>query len=49
MVEPEVAYMDLEGDMALMEEFVSHVVGAALRSTSRSSRACSSATCGSER
>ncbi len=30
MVEPEVAYMDLDGDMALMEEFVSHVVGAAL-------------------
>src|SRR6266508_4598802 len=26
MVEPEVAYMDLDGDMALMEEFVSHVV-----------------------
>ncbi len=26
MVEPEVAYMDLEGDMALMEELVSHVV-----------------------
>jgi len=30
MVEPEVAFMDLEGDMALMEEFVSHVVQAAL-------------------
>jgi asparaginyl-tRNA synthetase len=30
MVEPEVAYMDLEGDMALMEEFVSYVVQAAL-------------------
>jgi len=30
MVEPEVAYMDLDGDMALMEEFVSHVVGTAL-------------------
>jgi asparaginyl-tRNA synthetase len=30
MVEPEVAFMDLEGDMALMEEFVSHVVGTAL-------------------
>jgi asparaginyl-tRNA synthetase len=26
MVEPEVAFMDLEGDMQLMEEFVSHVV-----------------------
>jgi asparaginyl-tRNA synthetase len=26
MVEPEVAFMDLEGDMALMEEFVSHVM-----------------------
>jgi asparaginyl-tRNA synthetase len=26
MVEPEVAYMDLDGDMALMEEFVSYVV-----------------------
>jgi asparaginyl-tRNA synthetase len=30
MVEPEVAYMDLEGDMQLMEEFVSAVVQAAL-------------------
>lgn len=30
MVEPEVAYMDLDGDMALMEEFVSHVVQRAL-------------------
>jgi asparaginyl-tRNA synthetase len=26
MVEPEVAFMDLDGDMALMEQFVSHVV-----------------------
>ncbi len=30
MVEPEVAYMDLEGDMALMEELVSYVVQTAL-------------------
>ncbi len=30
MVEPEVAYMDLDGDMALMEELVSCVVQAAL-------------------
>jgi len=30
MVEPEVAYMDLDGDMALMEEFVSTVVQTAL-------------------
>jgi asparaginyl-tRNA synthetase len=30
MVEPEVAWLDLEGDMRLMEEFVSHVVQAAL-------------------
>ncbi len=30
MVEPEVAYMDLEGDMQLMEELVSHVVQTAL-------------------
>jgi asparaginyl-tRNA synthetase len=30
MVEPEVAYMDLDGDMQLMEEFVSYVVQAAL-------------------
>jgi asparaginyl-tRNA synthetase len=30
MVEPEVAYMDLDGDMELMEQFVSHVVQAAL-------------------
>jgi asparaginyl-tRNA synthetase len=30
MVEPEVAFMDLAGDMALMEEFVSHVVGTTL-------------------
>ncbi|WP_242345559.1 asparagine--tRNA ligase [Anaeromyxobacter terrae] len=30
MVEPEVAYMDLDGDMQLMEEFVSHVVQTAL-------------------
>jgi len=30
MVEPEVAYMDLEGDMQLMEEFVSTVVQAVL-------------------
>jgi asparaginyl-tRNA synthetase len=27
MVEPEVAYMDLDGDMELMEQFVSQVVG----------------------
>jgi asparaginyl-tRNA synthetase len=27
MVEPEVAYMDLDGDMQLMEQFVSQVVG----------------------
>ena len=30
MVEPEVAYMDLDGDMELMEEFVSYVVQTAL-------------------
>ncbi|MGB8929809.1 MAG: asparagine--tRNA ligase [Anaeromyxobacteraceae bacterium] len=30
MVEPEVAYMDLDGDMELMEQFVSYVVQAAL-------------------
>jgi asparaginyl-tRNA synthetase len=30
MVEPEVAYMDLDGDMALMEELVSYVVQTAL-------------------
>jgi asparaginyl-tRNA synthetase len=30
MVEPEVAYMDLDGDMELMEAFVSHVVQATL-------------------
>jgi asparaginyl-tRNA synthetase len=30
MVEPEVAYMDLDGDMELMEQFVSYVVAAAL-------------------
>ena len=30
MVEPEVAYMDLDGDMELTEEFVSHVVQTAL-------------------
>jgi asparaginyl-tRNA synthetase len=30
MVEPEVAYMDLAGDMELMEQFVSHVVGRAV-------------------
>ncbi|HEY7515997.1 MAG TPA: asparagine--tRNA ligase [Vicinamibacteria bacterium] len=30
MVEPEVAYMDLDGDMALMEDLVSYVVQAAL-------------------
>jgi asparaginyl-tRNA synthetase len=30
MVEPEVAFMDLEGDMELMEQFVSHVVQTAL-------------------
>jgi asparaginyl-tRNA synthetase len=30
MVEPEVAFMDLDGDMQLMEEFVSHVVQAVL-------------------
>ncbi|HVP66336.1 MAG TPA: asparagine--tRNA ligase [Anaeromyxobacteraceae bacterium] len=30
MVEPEVAFMDLDGDMQLMEEFVSHVVQTAL-------------------
>jgi len=30
MVEPEVAYMDLDGDMALAEDFVSYVVGRVL-------------------
>ena len=30
MVEPEVAFMDLDGDMELMEQFVSHVVRTAL-------------------
>jgi asparaginyl-tRNA synthetase len=30
MVEPEVAFMDLDGDMRLAEEFVSYVVGRAL-------------------
>jgi asparaginyl-tRNA synthetase len=30
MVEPEVAFLDLEGDMALAEKFVSYVVGRAL-------------------
>jgi asparaginyl-tRNA synthetase len=30
MVEPEVAFMDLDGDMELMEQFVSYVVGQAL-------------------
>jgi asparaginyl-tRNA synthetase len=30
MVEPEVAFMDLQGDMELMEEFVSFVVAAAI-------------------
>jgi asparaginyl-tRNA synthetase len=30
MVEPEVAYMDLDGDMQLMEEFVSYVVQTAV-------------------
>jgi len=30
MVEPEVAWLDLDGDMRLMEEFVSHVVQTAL-------------------
>ena len=32
MVEPEVAYMDLAGDMELAEEFVSHVVQGVLES-----------------
>jgi asparaginyl-tRNA synthetase len=31
MVEPEVAFMDLEGDMELMEQFVSHVVQTVLQ------------------
>ncbi|HEX7159235.1 MAG TPA: asparagine--tRNA ligase, partial [Edaphobacter sp.] len=30
MVEPEVAYMDLEGDMQLAEEFLRHIVGRVL-------------------
>ncbi len=30
MVEPEVAYLDLDGDMELMEQFVSHLVGRAV-------------------
>ncbi len=38
MVEPEVAYMDLEGDMRLMEELVSHVVQAALAKHERELR-----------
>jgi asparaginyl-tRNA synthetase len=32
MVEPEVAFMDLEGDMRLAEDFVAYVVGRALES-----------------
>ncbi|HTP26772.1 MAG TPA: amino acid--tRNA ligase-related protein, partial [Anaeromyxobacteraceae bacterium] len=35
MVEPEVAYLDLEGDMQLMEEFVCHVVEAVLAKHAR--------------
>jgi asparaginyl-tRNA synthetase len=35
MVEPEVAYMDLDGDMELMEQFVSFVVGRALEKHER--------------
>jgi asparaginyl-tRNA synthetase len=38
MVEPEVAYMDLDGDMQLMEELVSHVVQAALAKHERELR-----------
>jgi len=30
MVEPEVAYIDLDGDMKLAEEFVSYIVGRVL-------------------
>ena len=38
MVEPEVAYMDLDGDMQLMEELVSHVIQAALAKHERELR-----------
>ncbi len=31
MVEPEVSFMDLEGDMQLAQDFVHHVIGAVLR------------------
>ena len=50
MVEPEVAFMDLDGDMELTEEFVSSVVGQACsRSTRRSWRPSWSATSRSSR
>ncbi len=50
MVEPEVAFMDLEGDMELMEQFVSFVVQAVARpGTSRSCAPCWSATWRSSR
>ena len=48
MVEPEVAFMDLDGDMELAEDFVSHVVAGACSSGGASSR-CSSATSRSSR
>ena len=50
MVEPEVAYMDLDGDMELMEEFVSYVVAGGAREAPQGARdACSSATSRSSR
>ena len=44
MVEPEVAFMDLDGDMELAEDFLVYVVGARARSARRRSSRSSSAT-----
>ncbi len=44
MVEPEVAFMDLDGDMRLMEEFVSYVVQTTLSRHRDELVACSSGT-----
>ena len=38
MVEPEVAFMDLEGDMRLAEDFIAFVVGARARDAPRGAR-----------
>ncbi len=49
MVEPEVAYMDLEGDMRLAEEFLEYVVGRVLEARREELKVCERDTAALER